>query len=751
MSNKDSDKVLELLPSLQNHNKILCKLTNELLLRCLAKYTHDQDSTYLLHISALYGWLTIVNKLVTEYNCSPLQKDGLNCIALHYAAMEGHLPVVKYFVTKCNCDANIVDIEGDTPLHYAALNGHLSVVQYFINDCNCGTDAMAIRNEYENTALHLAALNGHLSVVQFFINDCNCDTMLTNKHGSTLLHLAALNGHLSVVEYFINVCKHNAKVTNNDNATPLHCAAESGHLETVQYFINVCKCDAKATNKLGSMPLHVAAFYGHLSVVQYFINDCKINAMAVNAHRCTPLHLAALEGHLSVVQYFVKDCNCDVILMSKDIHGATPLHDAAEKGHLSVVEYLVNDCKCDPMAIDGKGSTPLQRACQNNCIPVMQYLFSIPAVLNSFSIESEYVFPMSSSSSVDDAKVLYEKFEQIRTSHPVGSFVNILVLGNAGAGKTTLCQVIKERLGLHITTEERVRAPCTVGIVPTKFHESDLGNIIVHDFAGQLEYYSSHAVLENLLQNCGAVFVVLINLTQDLLQQVRLWLNIFRMERQKLTSECHLIIVGSHADKITQLSCLPGKLLSYLAGYIPKELDTVPARFYLDCRLLSGCNLELNTFFYRLSNLCASIRKKQNLAISLYCNFLYSLLKAKVSENNVCTLHQLIDLCDKSRQEGVPLPDDIVPSLKTLHSTGLIMYLENKEDILKSWIVVNKEILLTDVNSMLFAPASFTEHATNTGIITTNALHQLFPHYSVDMLIIFLKSMKFVKNLMRPY
>ena len=76
----------------------------------------------------------------------------------------------------------------------------------------------------------------------------------------------------------------------------------------------------------------------------------------------------------------------------------------------------------------------------------------------------------------------------------------------------------------------------------------------------------------------------------------------------------------------------------------------------------------------------------------------------------MCTLEKLKSLCDQSRQEDVPLPDNIVPLLKTLHSSGLIVYLENEEDLEKSWIVVRKEILLAEVDGILFAPSGFTEH-----------------------------------------
>ena len=290
----------------------------------------------------------------------------------------------------------------------------------------------------------------------------------------------------------------------------------------------------------------------------------------------------------------------------------------------------------------------------------------------------------------------------------------------------------------------------TAGIVPSLLREDEsLGNVIVHDFAGQPEYYSSHtAVLESLLQSSGAVFVVLINLTQDLLQQVGRWSSIVLNETQKVSSECHLIVIASHADQVKQE--LQRKLLE-LEGHVLRQF-TVAGRsdevFPLDCRLRTSHTL--HSFVESLSQSCRSIRNKQSPAISLYCNFLYSIMEAKVSKDNVCMLEKLKLLCDQSRQEDVPLPDDIVPLLKTLHSSGLIVYLENEEDLEKSWIVVRKEILLSEVDGILFAPSGFKEHRdifSNTGIITSTALKRQFPCYSSNMLIAFLQSMKLCEAL----
>ena len=409
-------------------------------------------------------------------------------------------------------------------------------------------------------------------------------------------------------------------------------------------------------------------------------------------------------------------------------------------------------CGADAIATDNDGATPLQYACQNNRsnrnVPVIKYLLSIPAVVNYYIKESS-----CSSPAIWWYKERCDSYLRASSGPPSrGLLCQRVSSWRFGAGKTTLCQAIKDRSDFFLEPFVKEVKLHTAGIVPNKLEDKNLGNVIIHDFAGQPEYYSSHAaVLENLLLNSGAVFVVVINLTQDLLRQVRFWCSVFKNEHKRnVPSERHLIVIGSHADEVRER--LEQKLFQ-LEGHISKELTSIAFSIYpLDCRLCSEDNLQ--PFIESLSRLCALIRNKQSRVLSLYCIFLYYVLEDQISEDEkVCyTLEELMLLCNQSRQKGVPLPDDIVPLLKTLHSrSGAgIIYLENEKELPKSWIVFSKEILLTKVNGILFAPSSFVEHrdiASNTGIITSSALQRLFPQYSVDMLIGFLKSMKLCEEL----
>ena len=84
------------------------------------------------------------------------------------------------------------------------------------------------------------------------------------------------------------------------------------------------------------------------------------------------------------------------------------------------------------------------------------------------------------------------------------------MLGESGVGKTTLTEVIKRRVdggGFMFGTFRNIDniELSTAGIVPHVLKHKELGNIILHDLAGQPQYYSSHsAVLEDILEGSEA-------------------------------------------------------------------------------------------------------------------------------------------------------------------------------------------------------------------------------------------------------
>ena len=281
------------------------------------------------------------------------------------------------------------------------------------------------------------------------------------------------------------------------------------------------------------------------------------------------------------------------------------------------------------------------------------------------------------------------------------------MLMSSWAGKSTLSHVITDTATGSIVpgTFRNVKGvePCTAGIIPSKLQHKKLGNIILHDFAGHSEYYSSHsAVIENLLQGSGGVFLIVVNiLEKEAVKQLHQWLTVVRNEAQKALDQCHIIIVASHVDEISD-PIERRKREKEIQEIIRRErCDSV----YLDCRRLGGS--DMGSFFNKLSSACESIiHSASGKKLSLYCHIMYGLLEER--KENILTLSDVISAVKDNKSYVLPdNREETLDVLCSLDSIGLISVLKSEE---KVWVIVNKGILLSEVNGILFAPETFKEH-----------------------------------------
>ena len=226
--------------------------------------------------------------------------------------------------------------------------------------------------------------------------------------------------------------------------------------------------------------VHRATRNGWIDIAKELITQYNCNPLKKNSAGWTVLHVAAFECHLDILKYVINvtSCSHSTSMSDKDqFNGYTPLHWALHRSdNIEIVMYLV-ECGSDVMATADNGETPFQVACRynydNKNISAIKYLLSLPEIINSF--DKDRLYQAEEPTIIED---MYNKFERIHISHPVGSYVNIFLIGNPGAGKTTLCHAIKKRFSLHIKSGELIKnvKTHTAGIVPNKICDRDLGN-----------------------------------------------------------------------------------------------------------------------------------------------------------------------------------------------------------------------------------------------------------------------------------
>ena len=733
--------------------------------------SEENDKANLLHHAAKHGWIDIISILIKEHGFDPMSTDAVGQTAVHYAAKSGEFEVFEVLVEEHRCDPMHKSSKGElTPLYFATEAGCIEIVKYYMKS-KLGCDG---NTKYNGKPLGtLAAEHGHLHLLKYLIEECN---FFIIAYGINALNYASQSGHLDIVKFLVSKCTYKP-YNYYRQKDPLHHASEKGHIDVVKYLIVECKCDLGSVG-LGLTSLQYAALNGHFEIVKYFVME----------HNCIPepaLCYAAEHGDIGVVKFLAERCknnsqydsslnkaikgkHADVVKYlvnrwGKDTDLSSRLLSATRSHSFPQVEFLILECHVDPTTVDENGRTLLHYAAEDiytlDGLMVVQCLLATGR-LDPLKKDNKGDTPLTIAGRSRNKKAtvpIFNTFAKTKAMYPIESYVNILIVGNSGAGKSTLSKVI-ERTAAGYTVSRYLGANevklCTAGIIPTKLEHKKLQNVILHDFAGHSEYYLSHtAVIENLLQGLGVVIVIVVDASSnEFLTQLKQWLMVVRNETQKAKDDCRVIVVASHIDCL--ISDEDKKKTVELMKLEMKEGDDIEC---LDCRRLGGDRLE--SFLKKLKIACNDIREKDKRCLTLYCHMMYNLLRE--SEQEIFTLNDIArEIGGKEDRLFLPVNHgkEILNILSSLHSTGLIYYLNCEKEGKKVlwadsthiytspncriWVIKNKEVLLENVNGVLFSPKTFKEHPNinKNGIIPVYSLMEYFPKHDPIMLVSFLEN-----------
>ncbi len=461
----------------------------------------------------------------------------------------------------------------------------------------------------------------------------------------------------------------------------LHSACNGGHLELVRKLIQVYNMSVTVADEDGDPPIHIAAASGQMHIVEALINEfgCSINMKGFDGG--SVLHSACYGGHLNLVRKLIQDY--DMSVADVDDRGMTPLHFASMCSHIDLVMFLLYEHNARVLAKTMYGHTASDIAATKE----------IAVILNSYTKERS------------------AQLSSIKVSR--GSTTRVFVLGHPGTGKSLLVEALK-RGGIFKSlfsgplSEEDV-PPHTAGIVFSSVQQT-FGRILFFDFAGDPEYYSSHAaILETLSGPGSSVVLLVVNLSNEgdeLIGQLNFWLTFVSRNTRHPKCFSDILIIGSHVDA---LEIQKGNSKPILESLEDTARDICTTKF--DGRMRIQGSFEVNCCrpnTIKLLNLkkhlkdIASLKPPQELSFSA-CTLL-GLLDRDFQHVVACKLGTLMEHVESS---AVNLPRDqrgLHAAVQELHKAGVLLMIQSSDSKPENhWLILNISMLTQEAHRILFS------------------------------------------------
>ena len=738
--------------ALSGHTNVVCALITEF--GCSPQVRGFEGRT-LLHHACQEGHFKLVEKLVSEFKLDPKAVSDTGDTPLHIAALAGHKEVARELITRYKCPVDCKGSRNSTPLHNACYGGHLSVVRMLLLEFGADVNS---RDSQNDTPLFDAALGGHTDVVRALITEFGCIPLVRGFESRTLLHHACQGGHLELVEKLVSEFKLDPMAVCDTGDTPLHIAALCGQKEVVRELITRYKCPVDCRDSLNSTPLHKACYGGHLSVVRMLLLEFGADVNSHNDENDTPLNKAALGGCTDVVCALITQFGCSPQVRGFD--GKTLLHDACKGEHLLLIEVLLSKFGLSLLSTDKHGNTPLHLAS----------MFSHPSAVENLLFEHDaplFIRNKAGKSPVDVAKgnevaslfkkyrkeksstiqLEYETLQSIAKKKFFGkhALTRIFVVGYPQAGKSSLIEALK-REGLFYSFFARAARlseadvpPHTAGIVPSIYTSSQYGRVVFYDFAGDPEYYSSHAaVLESLVSPGCNLFFIVVDLSEEkevMTQKLGYWLSFTSFHSKSSSVQSEVVVIGSHVDVVESLGQNPRDKMHHLE-MIANNFCRQTQYMKLNPGLSLDCCRPTTNSMSNLRNLLKKIyTTNPKYVLSLGAAILLGLLERDFSNVTACQTSTILDHVQQVGMHHLSSLQQLHPVLKELHDLGLLIVVGSVSDPRDHWLLLNVSALTEEVHKKLFAKDSLVFQSladsplSTLGIIPESALSRILPEY----------------------
>ena len=733
----------------------------------------------LLHSAARDGDVDKVRKLLEHGRYDVNEVSGLySGTPLHVACKRGHLNVARVLIGTFKADMTIQNRDGATALMLAIKRGHDNVAHALLEDYQCPVD---IRDKDGDTVLHyacrasatqsmeiliqkykflgndkslqvsIAARSGDVDKVRRLLKDSGCDVNVTDNKNWTPLHYACTWGDLVMARVLIGTFKADMTIQNRDidGATALMLAIKHGHDNVAHTLLEDYQCPVDIRDRYGNTVLHYACAANAKQSVKTLIQKYKVHTDLRKRNNDTPLHEAALHGQQEVALALIQEFGCDVNI--KGYSGRSALHSACARGHVDMVKCLSK--YISPLVVDDDGNTPLHTCCEYRSIKCVEALLALnaPVLIRNNSGKTPkdvaHAWPISIKPVLEQHmrnSTFLVRYDNIlkhakKTYSSLEHITRIFVLGNPGAGKSSFIATLKREgffESLWRVSESSVPLH-TAGIVPSIHTSKHYGRVLFYDFAGDAEYYSSHAaILENLACTSKGdnIFIIVVDLREDshkISCLLNYWVSFIQYQLFK-ERKPKLVILGSHLDLVKG-----GKVDEF--EKLCKEAENGDFEF-TGCYTLDCCQPRSREVSLVVQHITTLVKDSPRYSISHGSNasVLLGLLEMDFQHVTACSIQTIISHIEDTK---VCLPGDLQTLLFELHEFGLLFMIKGDNDV---QLVLNRSRLTHDVHQLLFSEEAIErlrEKSGNAslfhvGIISEAVLSEVLPaHITKEILI----------------
>ena len=363
-------------------------------------------------------------------------------------------------------------------------------------------------------------------------------------------------------------------------------------------------------------------------------------------------------------------------------------------------------------------------------------------------------------------------WEKIYLHKPAEAFSKLFCIGFPLAGKSTLAKSLttESANAIKIITNRFKQISGvekdTCGIVPCDIQSNRFGSITIYDLAGHNEFYTSHDIaLRSILAGSSSSIVILVadvSKSEEFFKQAILHWCSFASNLFDYSKSYHpfLIIIGSYADKARSDTIQTCKdLVESLKS------KNIFKKFTLECFIPLDCRYSVSRGMTKLrshvAECCHTIKESQIMHFRDHCFFVaVEAIMENFSDKLAITVNDLISAAEHPGN----LTLESVFSYKRnqfsisdfcleLNKRGNLLFLRNRMELGKSWIVLQKEILLKRITGSIFTPKEHKDYkplASNTGIVPASKLAEVFPDLDCDLIISLMIHFQFCHKVTDP-